>query len=103
MSRLAHSATLSGSDGRIYIDGQEFPFYVGEDIDVTGLGRDEITTLVLPVLIDGVVIIDDRRGRKVIDGALLEGLGDVGEYARALVRQELHKAFPWLAQADVPF
>lgn len=100
MTDLARSMVLDATTG-VLINGQPFPYWVSEDVHVEPGGRDGVTIVNLPLLVDGVVLIVDHKGsRRVIDGAL-GGLGDVGEWARNHVREELAAAFPWL-QIEAP-
>ncbi|HKY57621.1 MAG TPA: hypothetical protein VJL80_06255 [Aeromicrobium sp.] len=94
--RLASSVVISLDKG-VVIDGQRFPFYVAEEgPEIESGGFDTLTVVNLPVLVDGFVMLDTGRGRRVIDGAIGSGLGDVGEWARAYVRKAFAEAFPWL-------
>jgi hypothetical protein len=89
--KIASSVTLAMSEG-VFIDGIKFPFYVSEEATVTA-GSDLITTVSLDLFVDGVVIVRDRDGgRRVYDGRE----GDVGEWARRLVREGLLERVPWL-------
>lgn len=99
MTSMLRSITLNAQGGGsgVLLNGEPFPYWVGEDIDVEPGGPTAITVVRLPLYVDGVVLIVDRKGkRRVIDGDLANGLGDVGEWARQHVRDELGAAFPWL-------
>jgi hypothetical protein len=92
--RIASSVTLDMSEG-VFIDGIKFPFYVSEEATVTA-GPDLITTVTLDLFVDGVVTVRDRDGkRRVYD----RYEGDVGEWARRLVREGLIERIPDL---DLP-
>lgn len=87
--KLADSVHISWDDG-ITIDGVEFPFYVGDGVEIEPGGSD-FTVVSLPLLVRGVVTLVDRGGRRrVVD----QELGDVAEYARTLVHAGLLDAFP---------
>lgn len=95
--RLAASVILDAREG-VTIDGVLFPWYVADEATVDA-GPDRITTINLQLFVDGVVSIVDRDGcRRVIDGYLGRGLGDIGAYARELVRTGLLEALPWLGE-----
>lgn len=99
MTSLLRSVTLNAQGGGsgVLLNGEPFPYWVSEDIDIEPGGRGGVTIVNLPLIVDGVVLIVDHKGkRRVIDGAFGDGLGDVGEWARQHVRQELEAAFPWL-------
>jgi hypothetical protein len=92
MPRLCTSAVV-GPD-TIVLDGETFPFWVTDDVEIEGLTRDELTVLRIGVVVDGVAVVLDRHGKRtVVDPEL----GDVGAYARRVVREGLLEAFPWLA------
>lgn len=93
--KLAASVILDAREG-VTIDGVTFPWYVSDTATVD-FGPDRITTINLQLFVDGVVSIVDRDGcRRVIDGFLGKGLGDVGAYARELVHKGLLERLPWL-------
>lgn len=99
MTDLLRSVVLDAQGGGsgVLLNGEPFPYWVSEDIDIEPGGKGSVTIVNLPLLVDGVVLILDRKGkRRVIDGDLTNGLGDVGEWARQHVRDELTAAFPWL-------
>lgn len=96
--KLADSVVIDWNEG-VKIDGVHFPFYVGEGVEIDPGGSGDITVVHLPVLVAGVVTFVDRSGRRrVIDPEL----GDVGEWARTLVRRGLLGAFPWLDIKEEP-
>lgn len=93
--RIASSVTLDMNEG-VFIDGIKFPFYVSEEATVTA-GPDLITTVTLDLFVDGVVTVRDRDGKRRVYDGRLDGEGDVGEWARRLVREGLLERVPWLS------
>lgn len=85
---MANSVRLSWGEG-VFIDGIEFPYAVGEDIEVE---HDHgVTVVTLRLLVDGTTVVVNRSGeRKVFDRLL----GDVGEWARSLVRAGFLDSLP---------
>lgn len=96
--RFARSMVVSATTG-VFIDGEEFAFYIASDgPEVRGLSQDELTTVSIPVIVDGFVLIETVNGRRrVIDGEIGAGLGDIADWARTYVRDRLGARLPWLA------
>ena len=94
MMHMARSMTLEYGRG-IDIDGIPFPFAVDIDVDVQP--NDGVTVVTLPVYVNGVVTIVRQDGQPHhIDPVE----GDVGEWARRIVREGLVESLPWLRLDD---
>lgn len=90
---MASSVVLTRhQDPAVVIDGVPFPFAVGADVDIEPGGSDALTVVVLRVFVHGTVLYTDGKQRQVID----RELGDVGQWARDLVRAGLLERLPWL-------
>lgn len=92
MTDFARSVVLDHTEG-VKIDGIPFPFHVGLDVNIEAGGASALTVVWLPVYVLGTVIYDDGRQRQVID----RELGDVGQWARDLVRAGLLERSLWLS------
>lgn len=94
---LAKTAVIDYVDHRIVIDGVQLPWHLaapGPDIDMMD-PEIPVVTLNLPIIIDGNVLIRTAENSHLIDP--IEG--EIGSWARRIVREELLKRFPDL---DLP-
>lgn len=89
---MASSVVLDASKG-VWIDGVQFPFHVSTDVTVEPGSHEDPTVVSLRIFVLGTVTFIDGKRRQVVD----RELGDVGEWARALVRAGLLERLPWLA------
>ena len=91
--KLAHSMTCDYRTGVVEIDGVPLPFYISEDgPSVETEPQGFVSTVWLPVMVSGVVTIRTDKGPQSYDPSV----GEVGEYARRLVREGLLERLPWL-------
>lgn len=92
---FAGDATIDHQTNQVYIDGVRIPWWLSTNgPTVERYGDDSpIHVVTLPLLLDGVItIVGDDGSKDVIDPEL----GNVREWAKAYVRNELANRFPWL-------
>lgn len=56
--RIAENITLDREKGDIWIDGQRLPWYVRENVGITGLRHDDLPSVEVSILCDNVHVID---------------------------------------------
>lgn len=62
--RLAKSAAVIGGNGNpksILVDGEEFPFYVAEDIAASNTPNSRLRQLTVTILVDGPISLYDKE------------------------------------------
>ena len=89
---FAKSAFVDHERHTLTIDGVEIPWWLADEPVINKMDPDfPILELTLTVLVDGIAIINTgEHGVRVVDPVL----GDVGEYARRKVREEMLAAYP---------
>lgn len=93
--KLAGSVIIDRYQHTLTIDGVEFPFYLAEPgPQVDGFDIDfPIAKVAIPLLVDGIVEIRMDDGRSEFHDP---EHGEVGAWARRLVREGLLERLPWL-------
>lgn len=66
--RICHEIVLDKRAGEVRLDGLVFPYHVREDVDIEGVGKDELASVVLSVFADNVTVVDwnGRTERPVV-------------------------------------
>ena len=82
--------------GLIEIDGVPFPYYVHPDVEVCGVGDDEVLAVTMTVYADSVTVVDGKTTDRYFSPSPLQR---AGERARNIVRDGLSDALPWLRHA----
>lgn len=55
--QLANEVTIDKRDGHLLVNGEEFPWFVGDDITIDGLSSRDMTSVNISVLTKRVTVI----------------------------------------------
>lgn len=89
---LARSSRIDLQDGFVSFDGVRLPWWLAcVEPEIRPDLESGIVEVTVTFLVEGVVtLVNDKGGRRYIDSPL----GDVAEWARRYVREQLTSAYP---------
>lgn len=92
---FARRIVIDHSQGNISVDGVVLPWLIAEQGPQVSADPPGVIEVSVPLLVNGTVEVRNLPAPRVYDSEL----GDVGAYARELVRSQLAEAYPWLEAA----
>lgn len=94
MPRICHEIVLNKDTGEILLDGLPFPFYVGEDIPISGTNNYEMPTVGLAVIASNVTILDQGSTTRPVVATHATEIAWAREEGRRIVRRGLADVDP---------
>ena len=94
MTRICHEIVIDKDAREVRLDGLPFPYWVLDDVEVSGTSRDEMPTVGLSVLANNVTIIDQGRTTRPVVATHATEIAWAREEGRRIVRRGLADVDP---------